>query len=141
MRKSIVFLSFTVPALTFALVTILDIVTDESDPGALLSFLMETAVIIAFPVFNYRREKALSSEITARQYNAGYFLGYFLAAAAAIIFICSVNVSDFFPRRGESVWLDLRGLGIIFLAYGIACGFGYALIFRGIAELVKRSKK
>lgn len=132
---------FIVPAATFALATVLDIVTDESNPEVILAFLIEAAVIIALPILNYRHEKALGSKITAKQYNTGYFLGYFLAAAAVMIFICSVDVGGFFTQHDGTEWLDLRGLGIIFLAFGIAGGFVFALIFRGIAALINHYKK
>ena len=140
MKIRIAAFNFIVPVLTFALAAMLDIVTDESDPGALLAFLLEAAVVIALPIFNYRQEKELSGEVTAKQYNAGYFLGYFLAAAAVTVFINSVDVRKFFPERDTFIWLDLRGLGLMFLAILIAAGFIWALVFRGAAWVIKHIK-
>ena len=140
MKIKIAVFNFIIVAVTFALTAVIDVISDEENPGVMLAFLLEAAVIIALPIFNYRREKKLSGAITAKQYNKAYFLGYFLAAAVVMAFFSIVDVRDFFPERDEVVWLDLRGLGLGILAVGIVCGFVYALIFRGIAWLIKRIK-
>ena len=140
MKIKIAVFNFIIVIATFAFAAVIDVVSDEENPGVILAFLLEAAVIIALPIFNYRQEKKLSSAIPAKQYNKAYFLGYFSAAAAVMAFISTVDVRDFFPERDEVVWLDLRGLGLMFLAILIAAGFIWALVFRGAAWVIKHIK-
>lgn len=141
MKIKIAVFNFIIVIVTFALAAVIDVISDEENPGVILAFLLEAAAVIAIPIFNYRHEKEVSSKTTAKQYNKAYYLGYFPATAAVMAFISIVDLRDFFPERDGFVWLDLRGLGLLFLAYIAAGGFVFALIFRGAVWLIKRCKK
>ena len=112
----------------------LDVITKESNFMLAVMFVMG-AVLLALPAYFLCREKKLNEQFRTKLIAPAYLLGYGILLPVMLYVTDCLDTQNLFGHK------FLGGIGLTIMLIILACGFGWAVVFRTGAALVRLIKK
>ncbi len=122
------------PLIIYLLAAVFDVITQESNASLNVMFI-EGLCLFFLPMFFLGKEKKLNRQFPTKLIAPAYLSGYAVIAAVMIFVTDSIDMEKLFGHQ------FLGGIGLAIMLIILACGFGWAVIFRIIAAIVRYVQK
>ena len=139
MKKKVLARSFIMglicPLLIYLAAGTLDVIMQESNLVFYVMFAMGLLLFL-LPVYFLMKEKKLNEKAASKLTAPAYLLGYAVTAVTLLYLVNdTIDMSKLFGHK------FLGGIGLTIMLIILACGFGWAVLFRIGAAIVRSIKK